>query len=442
MNKLKNDIIKRKLIVAENKEKFVFKKNLYTPFIGDCFVESKERILFIGDQKIKSIKDVLKIIREKSNSISNVCGHIIHSSEKINNYIELTLNTKIENIAYYNFFYDRIDDGVIIPNSGAKGEKLEMYHQALALVIEVLNPKRIIFWGKDVLTKVNRARRPKSFGGQTFKEFTQYKNIIVESVNIHNINTKKQFQSEFLANDKSELETCIDDIQMISREMYTTLEQEFGSNNKQINALNEMYYNDINPGQELFADGMYVDEMGTWSFFMCLKKINEIHRSLLRLQKKIGEKKAYQTREELKMERTVFNIQWMLDLLQKNNLFIAHTLVPSMLKYIKKTLVLNDEMIPQLNSSVTPSIKGFDDYLKKNEKTKANGIENILKGVYLHFKFGADSKKRAYATIMKKHIFVCKAGSQFTKLIDANMLSSFKNDKSVREWNPNNFTID
>lgn len=441
MDETKNKEIKQRLVTKKIEGRFVFAKPSYMPFIGDKYVNAK--ILFIGNQKIELDEDVVKNGNRRNFPSFNVCCQIIDLNEKLKKFVESELKTKIENVAYYNFFFDRTDSGVFIPNSGAKGKELARYHQALALVIKELKPRKIIFWGRDVLTKVNRAKRPCGFDGATFDEYVRNEKIDVELINIHNISASLDFRPETSLNDKSELEMCIADIRTISIEMYETLKCEFDSNPKQMRALNRMYLEDISPSQELFAEGMFIDNMGTWSFFMCLKLINKIRRSLIRLQKEISEKKVYRSKDELKMERTIFYSQWMLFLLEKSNLFIAHTLVPTMLKYIEKTFELDDEMIAQLDDGgKTPSIEEFREYLKTKPKNKACGVGKILKGVYRHFKHNPDLQMKKFAPIMEKRIFIGAKGRQFVDLVNKKTLEALKSELCATIWTPNSSVND
>lgn len=433
MDKTKNIELKDRLISEKNKDGFIFSKPSHTPFIGDKYTSSK--ILFIGDQKIKLDECAMNNGKERDFPAFNVCSQIICLNEKLKNFIESEIKTEVECVAYYNFFFDRHESNVSIPNSGAKGEELAKYHQALALVIKELRPSKIIFWGKDVLTKINRVKRPRGFDGATFEEYTKKEKINVETINIHNISSKKKFQAEKSTSNNSGLKTCINKIKKISKLLNETLDLDFGA--EKMDILNKKFYEDINPEDELFAEGMSTDNIGTCSLYLCLRQSNSILQFLLNLQKEINGKKVYRSEDERKMERTASYSQWMLVLLEESDLFIAHTLVPTMLKYIEKTFELDDEMNPQLNDGKEPTIEEFQEYLKNKPKAKAVGIGNTLKGIYQHFNHSSDPRNTIYALIMKKRIFIGTKGRQFNNLVNNATLTELKRDQCAKEWKPN-----
>lgn len=435
MDKTKNKTVKDRLISEKNEDVFVFKKTSNTPFIGDKYLSTK--ILFIGNQKIKLGKSSVNSEKKRDFPAYNVCSQIINSNEKLRTFIQSEIKTEVDCVAYYNFFFDRNDSGVFIPNSGAKAEELAKYHQALALVIKELKPCKIFFWGKDVLTKVNRAKRPRGFGGATFGEYAKKEKINIETINIHNISSKKKFQTEIFASNNSELEVCIGKIKNISKLLKETLDQDFGA--EKMDILNKKLYEDIKPEDGIFAEGMSTDNIGTCSLYLCLRQSNSILQFLLNLKKEINEKKVYRSENERKFERTVSYSQWMLLLLEEKKLFIAHTLIPTMLKYIEKEFEFDDEIIALPDNDVEiPSIERFREYLKTKPKIKARGVGNILKGVYRHFKYNSDSIVKNFALIMEKRIFVESGrGRQFMDLINKKTFEALKSDGSVTSWTPN-----
>ena len=190
MNPKKNAEIKKALMKAE-----FFEKASYTPYIGDGYEDAKEKILFIGDCKLPVRNEFTKDDKKDIFPKINYCTQVVHycklikdlddiqdiktlkrhlipqenkrlSMESIRTLKKYAKNKSLnyEDFSYYNFYCDQFD-GVTIPNQGlsSKSDKLKQYQNRLLLIIEKLNPDKIVIENSVVENKIIGRSRDSSF---------------------------------------------------------------------------------------------------------------------------------------------------------------------------------------------------------------------------------------------------------------------------------------
>lgn len=369
MSKDRN-VVEKKLLLQ--KKKHCFKNIFDTPFIGD---EYDHKVLYITN-KNKGFDEVeLKQEIGRYPSI-NRCSSFL---QKNNKKIQLK-NLDVKKISFYNFNYDWKKH----PIQGSKGKELENYLEMLCFVIECLKPEKIVFWGKDVETKIKRIKRPKAFGEKTFEEFLQDHEIRL----LNNVDEPgERNDTRHLA--QSELQEFRNVISGIS-ELFNN---NFKGNRKSLDRLNEVYeingideIDKISIGSRVFSKGLELDSSDTTTFWLFLRRAAKILNDRCLPVKENAE-------------------DLMMGYLMDEFLFIEYRLVPNLLEYFKMHLESqNQTLYGTINNGLSLDSDSINKHLK-NSPCNGTGVQTILKSMYQRFKVCTD---QYLANSMKMRIFVKK----------------------------------
>lgn len=429
-----------------------FEKASYTPYIGNGYENAEEKILFVGDCRLP-IKEY-----ESKRKTNNYCNRIIdYCSQNLKtkktelrmgidaiNGLKKFINEnekKWENISYYNFFFNQFDkhaDKSIFFNQGPAGDILEQYLTALKKVVVALKPTKILLLGNAIKTKINdRLKYPKSFNGKKFLAWITSMEIEYSVIPLrqpHIVRNKLGDQATVPIRPYSDLELCINNIGnfkkrfSILRDLSDLLTPHI-TDKTRYSELSKIPSNDIDPFDPVFPEKIILDNFDACIIYLCMRKINQTRKALIRIKEKIEAKKAYQTPQERINEKKARYFEFMLDLIHPEHLYIAHTLIPSFLKYIDQKDELEDEMF---DGEADISTAEFNQFLKKlhekNALEKARGIELTLNSVYKIF--CSNESKNKYAKMMKESIFISEKDDQICRLYNKKDLSGRK------KWSP------
>lgn len=347
------------------------------------------------------------------------------------------------NVAYYNFVYDRLEqikNGTIKKNDIPSGNNLNKYFKALAIIIDKLNPKKIVFVDSSTESEINDRKQSCYFGNKKFNKWIEAKGIIKDVISsTNNVTDATSENSSDSIRNEDDLKICIDNIGDIGTsgsilgDLYDICDRHFDDKERFKKLLTEKFIsydaffdsshlekllNDslhLDPFDSLFSNGMFLNDEETYSLFACLKNCVIIRNVLKRLKCQIDGKKAYQTRQERTNEKKAKYIEFMLDMIHPEHLYIAHTLIPSFFKYIDQKSELEDEMpIGEQNISTDE----FNHFLEEKYNSKnlenAQGIGKTLDSIYR--RFYSDKDKHKYAKMMEESIFINKEKREIWQL--------------------------
>ena len=468
MDPKKNVKIKKTLL-----ETGIFEKASYTPYIGDGYGEAKEKILFIGDCKLPHDKHFLE--ETKNFPKVNYCTQIISycnretTNRKIRKEIKKEMNlkgkrerptfsypqkilgytcqnkTNLENTSYCNFVYDRferIKEGSIKKNEIPSGEDLNKYFQALAVIINKLKQKKIVFVDTSTEFEVNNRKRSDYFEKKKFSDWIKDKHISYEIIT--DIKPRINENSDSSDQEYNDWIICKDNFEMISRELSNTNIVEQFRRHEDITNLNQTKFDKIAanfPNTEFNDEIWSMDAVDCSVFFLCLKKLYETHRAFLRLMQRKDKGCLYQKDDEMKNEGKFEDFISLLAFLNKKRLYIESSLIPSMLEYIREIKKLNDEMIPRLGNNTQPSIEGFDTYMAENGKKSASGLHNTLKMLFFEINMLPSKRSVKYKRIMEEKIFKKRTSfpRDFKRLINKDSYTSFKENGDIEPFDWNEF---
>ncbi len=177
--------------------KKIFEKASYTPYVGDGYGATNEKILFIGNCKLPMDENFIE--ENKMFPTTNYCTQVVYYSnvdpkEKlISETGRLSRKTikwlgdaikaskkEVCDISYYNFYYDQFEDNIEIPNQGLSlgGDDLKKYQTALQKVIEILKPNKVFCESTVLEGQIDgRKSHPDAFEGASFAKWLEKKRI-------------------------------------------------------------------------------------------------------------------------------------------------------------------------------------------------------------------------------------------------------------------------
>lgn len=460
MDSKKNAKIKKALMKTG-----VFEKASYTPYIGDEYEDAEEKILFIGDCKLpqdkrffKDSKDFPKVnyctqiisYCNQNTSIRRIRDEIKEKMylgenerptfaypQRIQKYLEQN-KVNYKKIAYFNFIYDRFDKDSIRKISIPSGDDLEQYFKTLFVIIDKLNPEKIIYIDEAIFRTINNRKQTAVFNNKKFDMWIEEKEIkkeILSTSSSCNKSNENQIEnSDNSIRNDDVLNESIKLIKIVKDKLEAFFKEKLDISEGDFLALIDGVYNDPIEANNLYVDKLIESEGDTWKIWNLMIEISKIKNNLERLKRKIDEKKVYQTRQEQIIEKKAKYIEYMLDLTESERLYIGHTLIPSFFKYIDPKYELEKEM-PEGEQHY--SSNEFNEFLKErfnaNKLEKSNGIGKTLNAIYKFFQHNPDKSKRKYAEMMKKSIFIADSNRRIWQLWDKKTLVNHK----YKMWNPN-----
>ena len=159
--------------------------------------------------------------------------------------------------------------------------------------------------------------------------------------------------------------------------------------------------------------------VNAFSLFECMKRMREI-------------------KYNINKNKDLESIEYLLDILEKNDYFVSKNLFPFILKYIKAKInfaipyILEDALSPQV---INDYIYDYYSDKKTEKKITGSGVDKILKSTHKYFKHSKN--KITMAQIMTKRIYSpINNNSSGVQLITKSIFNELKKDRRIINWNP------